>query len=54
MGLVLFVAASLADDSVEKIALEMLPFLLVEITIIVLITFVPAISLTLPAWLGFT
>jgi TRAP-type transport system large permease protein len=53
MGLVLFVAASLTDDSVEKIAWEMLPFLLVEIAIIVLITFVPALSLTLPAWLGF-
>lgn len=53
MGLVLFVAAGLSDERVEQIAWEMLPFLAVEIVIILLITFVPAISLTLPSALGF-
>ena len=46
MGLILFVAAGLSDEPVEKIAWEMLPFLGIEI--IVLITFVEAIPMTLP------
>jgi tripartite ATP-independent transporter DctM subunit len=53
MGLVLFVAASLTGDKVEKIAWEMLPFLAVELTVIFLITFIPALSLTIPRWIGF-
>ena len=53
MGLVLFVAASISGEKVEKIALEMLPFLAVQVTVIFLITFVPEISLTLPRLLGF-
>ncbi len=53
MGLVLFVAAGLSKESVESITIEILPFLIVEITVIFLITFVPAISLTVPRLLGF-
>ena len=53
MGLILFVASSLTRLRVEVIALEMLPFLAVEIGIILLITYVPAISMTLPRLLGF-
>lgn len=53
MGLILFVASSLTRLRVEVIALEMLPFLVVEIGIIFLITYVPAISMTLPTLLGF-
>lgn len=53
MGLVLFVSASLTGDRVEKIALEMLPFLLLEFVVIFLITFFPALSLTIPRLLGF-
>ncbi|MEM7025665.1 MAG: TRAP transporter large permease subunit, partial [Pseudomonadota bacterium] len=53
MGLVLFVAAGISREKVEAIALEMLSFLLVEIGVIFLITFVPEIALTLPRLLGF-
>lgn len=53
MGLILFVAAGLTDERVEDIARAMLPFLAVEIAIILLVTFVPALSLTLPRALGF-
>jgi TRAP-type C4-dicarboxylate transport system permease large subunit len=53
MGLILFVASSLTKLRIEVIALEMLPFLAVEIGIILLITYVPAISMTLPRLLGF-
>jgi tripartite ATP-independent transporter DctM subunit len=52
MGLVLFVASSISGEKVERIAKEMLPFLAVEIAVIFLITYVPAISLTLPTLLG--
>ena len=54
MGLVLFVAASLSKESIEKITLEILPFLAVEVVVIFLITFVPEISLFIPRLLGFT
>ncbi len=53
MGLVLFVAASISGEPVEKIALEMLPFLLIEVIVIFLITFVPELSMTVPRLLGF-
>jgi len=53
MGLVLFVAAGLTNERVEKIAWEMLPFLAVEIAIIFMVTFIPSISLALPSALGF-
>ncbi len=53
MGLVLFVAASVSKEKVETIARQMLPFLAVEITVIFLITYFPALSMTLPRLLGF-
>lgn len=52
MGLVLFVASSISGERIERIAREMLPFLAVEIAVIFLITYIPAISLTLPNLLG--
>ncbi|MDC0602497.1 TRAP transporter large permease [Aliiglaciecola sp.] len=53
MGLVLFVAASVSDEKTENIALEMLPFLAVEALVIFLITYFPALTMTLPRWFGF-
>lgn len=53
MGLILFVAASLSDEKVERIALEMLPFLAIEVAVIFLITFFPGLTLTIPRLLGF-
>ena len=53
MGLILFVAAGLSDEPVEKIAWEMLPFLAIEVIVIFLITFIEAIPMTLPRLLGF-
>ena len=53
MGLVLFVAASVSKERVEAIARQMLPFLAVEVTVIFLITYFPALSMTLPRLLGF-
>lgn len=52
MGLVLFVASSVSGERVESIAKGILPFLAIEIIVIFLITFFPAISMTVPRWLG--
>ena len=53
MGLVLFVTASVANERVEPIVRSLLPFLAVEVTIILLVTYFPALTLTIPRWLGF-
>jgi TRAP-type C4-dicarboxylate transport system permease large subunit len=53
MGLILFVTSSITRLGVEVIAKEMLPFLAVEILVIFLITYFPALSMTLPKLLGF-
>lgn len=53
MGLVLFVAAGLSGESLEKIAWEMIPFLIVEILIIFLISYFPILTLAIPNWLGY-
>ena len=53
MGLVLFVASSVANEKVETIAKAILPFLAVEILVIFLITYIPAISMTIPTITGF-
>lgn len=52
MGLVLFVASSVSGERVETIARTILPFLAVEVTVIFLITYFPAVSLTIPRLLG--
>ena len=53
MGLVLFVASSVSGERVETIARAILPFLAVEVLVIFLITYVPAISMTIPRLAGF-
>ncbi len=53
MGLVLFVASSVSKEKVETIAKAILPFLAVEILVIFLITYFPAISMTIPRLTGF-
>ena len=53
MGLVLFVASSVSGEKVQTIAKAIMPFLAVEIFVIFLITYVPAISMTIPRLTGF-
>ena len=53
MGLVLFVASAVSGERVETIARAILPFLAVEVLVIFLITYVPAISMTIPRLTGF-
>lgn len=53
MGLVLFVASTVSGERVEMIARAILPFLAVEVVTIFLITYFPAISMTIPRLTGF-
>jgi tripartite ATP-independent transporter DctM subunit len=53
LGLILFVVGPLAKISVEQVTKEILPFMLVEIGVLLLISYVPAISLWIPGLLGF-
>lgn len=51
MGLLLFVTASVAKESVENIVRALIPFLVVEVLVIFLITYFPSLVLTLPRML---
>jgi len=53
MGLVLFVASSVSGERVETIARAILPFLAMEALVIFLITYFPALSMTIPRLTGF-
>ena len=53
MGLVLFVTSSVSGLKVETIARAVMPFLAVEIVVIFLLTYFPALSLTIPRAFGF-
>ena len=52
MGLVLFVASTLTRLPILEIAKDMWPFLMVHVVVVLLITYVPALTLTLPRLLG--
>lgn len=53
MGLILFVAATVSNQRIEKIAWDMLPYYVVHIAIIALVTYVPVVALGLPRAFGF-
>lgn len=52
LGLVLFVGSSISGVPVSTIAREMTPFYLVHFAVILAVTYVPALSLTVPRLLG--
>ena len=53
VGLCLFVTAPLAGVTIERLSIAVLPFLAVECIILLLIAFVPEISLFVPRLAGF-
>ncbi|MGC6387998.1 TRAP transporter large permease [Ewingella sp. S1.OA.A_B6] len=52
VGSVLFVASAVSKQSIEKVVKAMLPFYCVLFTVLILVTYIPAISLTLPKLFG--
>jgi tripartite ATP-independent transporter DctM subunit len=53
VGLVLFVTSALSRTSIEVIVREMAPYYLVHAAVILLVTYVPAVPMTLPRLFGF-
>ncbi|WP_366658368.1 TRAP transporter large permease [Fodinicurvata sp. EGI_FJ10296] len=53
VGIALYLGADVANLKVEKVIRATLPFLIVQIGVLLLVTFVPAISLTLPRLMGY-
>ena len=48
VGVCLFVASSIGKISIDRISIRILPFLLVSILVLILVTYIPQISLALP------
>jgi C4-dicarboxylate transporter DctM subunit len=53
LGMALFIAAGIAKTPVEKVIRPMLPFLVVMIAALLIITYVPEITLFVPKLLGY-
>lgn len=53
LGACLFVACSISRISLEAISKEILPFIAAEAVVLILVTYIPAISMTIPRLLGF-
>ncbi len=53
LGLCLFVASSISRISLEKISKAILPFLLVEIAVLLIVTYIEPITLFLPKLFGY-
>lgn len=50
VGVCLFVAAGIGKTSIENVAKSSIPFLLVSLLVLLLVSYIPALSLTLPGW----
>jgi tripartite ATP-independent transporter DctM subunit len=53
LGACLFVACSISRISLEAISREILPFIAAEAVVLILVTYNPAVSMTIPRLLGF-
>jgi tripartite ATP-independent transporter DctM subunit len=49
VGMCLFIASGIAKEPIEKVSLAMLPMIAIAIAILMIVTYVPAISLFLPS-----
>jgi tripartite ATP-independent transporter DctM subunit len=54
VGGVLFVITSVSRLKFEAISLAMIPFIVAELSVLLLVIFVPEVSLIVPRWLGFS
>jgi len=52
LGLVLFTACSVGKISLERLVKAIIPFLLVELAVLALVTYIPSLTLTIPRLLG--
>jgi tripartite ATP-independent transporter DctM subunit len=54
VGGVLFVITSVSRLKFERIARAIVPFILAELVVLLLVILFPAVSVTVPGWIGFT
>jgi TRAP-type C4-dicarboxylate transport system permease large subunit len=54
VGGVLFVITSVSRLKFEAIAKAMMPMIVAELSVLLLVIFVPEVSLIVPRWLGFS
>ncbi|KZY44341.1 C4-dicarboxylate ABC transporter permease [Roseovarius sp. HI0049] len=52
VGLCLFIVAAIGKEPLEKVALAILPMIGLAVLVLLLVAFVPALTLSLPTWLG--
>jgi len=52
LGLVLFTACTVGKISLERLVKAIIPFLLVELAVLALVTYIPSLTLTIPRLLG--
>lgn len=53
VGLTLFAACGVSDMPFDRVVRRIIPFLFVEFAVILLVTFYPPLSLSLPRWFGY-
>ncbi|MBB4267056.1 TRAP transporter large permease [Roseospira visakhapatnamensis] len=53
LGVNLFVASEIGNSSVEEVSKASLPFIFAETTVLLMVAFIPQLTMTLPRWLGF-
>ncbi|MCH8077246.1 MAG: TRAP transporter large permease [SAR324 cluster bacterium] len=53
LGICLFVAADIANISFEKLVMAIWPFLLVEVAVLLLITYFPEVAMIVPRYFGY-
>jgi TRAP-type C4-dicarboxylate transport system permease large subunit len=54
IGPVLFVISTVGRLRLERLARAVLPLLFAELVVLALVIFVPAVSLTVPGWFGYS
>lgn len=52
VGLCLFIVAAISKEPLEKVSMAILPMICLAIMVLLLVAFVPALTLSLPTWLG--
>lgn len=52
VGLCLFIVAAISKEPLEKVAMAILPMIGLALIVLLLVAFVPALTLSLPTWLG--
>jgi TRAP-type C4-dicarboxylate transport system permease large subunit len=53
LGLVLFVICGITNVGFERLCIALLPFILVEFTVILVVTYFPSLTMTIPRLFGF-